>query len=315
VILQRKFQQASDVYALGTVFWEILSGLLPFDGEFPGHIRMKIVSGYTHPIPAQYAGSPLALLIALCWSFDPKLRPTCAEIAATIESLLDQQCYGLIENIDPIPDTTVLRTFYDQHYRKSVYGDAQLHKFLFADLQGPSVLQYLNPLNWLRYFQYTRSQQRQYRGFSVDDDSSSDGEGTGTDIGMGNDYYDTAHSTLSDYEDEDDGGEDDAALLVAATANSSIRVDPTSSTRRQQQQQQQQKGAAEASSLPGTSRQLFDAEEGLLGLEPRPSDVMSASMKSHSSYVLSDGEHGGLHSMRAQLPRAALDLIGVIKVR
>lgn len=251
VILERKFQQASDVYALGTVLWEILSGLLPFDSEFPVNIRRKIVSGYTHPIPAHYAGSVVAQLITSCWSYDPKLRPSCKDIANTLEAVLHDQCYAVIRNIDTIPDTTVLRSFYDQHYRKSVYGDSRLHKYLFADLAGPSCLQYMNPINWIRYLYnvYSQSFEPSYRGLSVDD---SDG---GSSVNGDSSLSDSGPSM------SDPGGELSA------------------------------------------SRLLFDRD-----------DTSESGLTSRSSYVISDQEHSGIHAMHAQLPRAALDVIGVIKV-
>ena len=39
------YTQLSDVYSLAVVFWEILSGCLPFDGLSQREIRTKIVSG------------------------------------------------------------------------------------------------------------------------------------------------------------------------------------------------------------------------------------------------------------------------------
>ena len=109
--MERKFRQASDVYALGTVLWEILSGLLPFDGEHPAVIRRKIVSGYTHPIPSVYLDSAIAQVITDCWKFDPKQRPSSREIASTLEEVLHAQCYKHIKNIDPIPDTSIFNLY------------------------------------------------------------------------------------------------------------------------------------------------------------------------------------------------------------
>eukprot|EP00600_Ochromonadales_sp_CCMP1393_P010984 CAMPEP_0175000894 /NCGR_PEP_ID=MMETSP0005-20121125/2839_1 /TAXON_ID=420556 /ORGANISM="Ochromonas sp., Strain CCMP1393" /LENGTH=1630 /DNA_ID=CAMNT_0016255735 /DNA_START=161 /DNA_END=5053 /DNA_ORIENTATION=- len=136
VILEGRFQQASDVHALGTVLWEIISGLLPFDNEYPVMIRRKIANGYTHPIPNQYQGTVIGQLISKCWSFEPHRRPSSAEIATSLEEVLKEQCYGQIKNAEDIPDTTALRAYYDQYYRKSVYGDAALHNRLFRDQRG-----------------------------------------------------------------------------------------------------------------------------------------------------------------------------------
>jgi serine/threonine protein kinase len=239
------------VYALGTVLWEVLSAQLPFDGEFPATIRRKIVSGYTHPIPAQYANTAVADLVQSCWAFDPNARPTSKEVASTLEVMLKDQCYKHISGIESIPDTAVLRNFYDQHYRKSVYGDSQLHKFLFADLQEPSLLQYINPVNWFRYLYSVYSTPR-YRGLSVDD--------------------------------SDDGSVESSSLSGSRLGGASEGRD-------------------------SMHRRLFDAAED------NDADASESGAPSRSSYVMSEDRNHGAVPMYAQLPRAALDVIGVIKVR
>lgn len=261
VILDRKFQQASDVYALGTVLWEILSGLLPFDGEVPAVIRRKIVSGYTHPIPLQYCNTAIADVVLSCWTFDPLARPSSREVASTLEVMLKDQCYKHISNVDPIPDTTALRSFYDRHYRKSVYGDSQLHKYLFEDLHRPSLGQYLNPLNWMRYL-YNIYAAPRYRGLSVDD--------------------------------SDEGSVD--------SSFSDSKAD----------------GASQGRS--GLTKRLFPVttdRHGDEGSDNGDADVSeSGASLSRSSYVTSEELSSiGAKPMYAQLPRVALDVIGVVKVR
>lgn len=240
MILERRFRQASDIFSLGTVLWEVLSGLLPFDGEAPAAIRRKIVSGFTHTIPPHYTGTTMGDVVSMCWAFDPTFRPTAAEISGILETALKDYCYSRITNIESIPDTTILRNFYDMHYRKSVYGDARLHKELFADLSDPTCIQYMNPCNWARYA-YNLYQFPRYRGISIDDSS--------------------IDSSVSSEEEDVD-----------------------------------------------VNRQLFDSDNG---------DADSESgITSRSSYVISDGGSGSaITAMYAQLPRAALDVIGVIKVK
>lgn len=240
MILERRFRQASDIYSLGTVLWEVLSGLLPFDGEAPATIRRKIVSGYLHPIPPQYQGTTMGEVVSMCWAFDPSFRPSAAEISAILETALHEHAYKRISNIECIPDTSILRNFYDTHYRKSVYGDARLHRELFADLSDPTCVQYMNPCNWVRYM-YNLYQYPRYRGISIDDSS----------------------------------------------------IDSRSDV------------SSENNDINDVNRQLFENN-----------DVESESgVTSRSSYVVSDGGSGsGITAMYAQLPRAALDVIGVIKV-
>jgi len=210
------------------------------------------VSGYTHPIPSQFANTTMSTVISSCWEFEHGLRPTAAEICVMLESALIDHCYQRINQVESIPDLTILRNFYDTHYRKSVYGDARLHKVLFADLSEPTCLQYLNPVNWYRYLCNVYAYNR-YRGLSVDD----------SDAGSDEDTHDSRHPPR----------------------NSHI-------------------SGERSSMLNDVNRQLFDNDV----------DVESDSgLTSRSSYVVSDGG-SSLTAMYAQLPRAALDVIGVIKV-
>jgi hypothetical protein len=64
VIVNRRFQQASDVFSLGTVLWEIVSGALPFENErMQVEIRKKLLAGYKHKLPDHIQGTPLGILI------------------------------------------------------------------------------------------------------------------------------------------------------------------------------------------------------------------------------------------------------------
>jgi hypothetical protein len=63
VIVNRRFQQASDVFSLGTVLWEIVSGALPFENEMQAEIRKKLLAGYKHKLPDHIQGTPLGILI------------------------------------------------------------------------------------------------------------------------------------------------------------------------------------------------------------------------------------------------------------
>lgn len=78
---------ASDVYSVGVIFWELLSGKLPFEdlllkGLQPDGFKAKIIAGERDEIPE----SPLPTvgkLVALCWAQGAPDRPTA-------EAVLDQ---------------------------------------------------------------------------------------------------------------------------------------------------------------------------------------------------------------------------------
>lgn len=129
VITHRKFQQPSDVYALGTVMWEILAKQLPFEEcQTQREIRQLIVSGYQHPIPIEAQDSPLAYIIQQCWNMDPSRRPKAIDVVRFLEKILYEDVFrsripeGFIAHA---PDFTTMMHYYEACYRKATVSDVQ----------------------------------------------------------------------------------------------------------------------------------------------------------------------------------------------
>jgi hypothetical protein len=129
VITHRKFQQPSDVYALGTVMWEILAKQLPFEQcQTQREIRHLIVSGYQHPIPVEAQDSPLAYIIQQCWNMDPSRRPKAIDVVRFLEKILYEDVFrsripeGFIAHA---PDFTTMMHYYEACYRKATVSDVQ----------------------------------------------------------------------------------------------------------------------------------------------------------------------------------------------
>jgi serine/threonine protein kinase len=82
-----------DVYAFGIVFWEILSGKLPFY-DFRGTVDnlMFNVQKQDHPLRPNLSALPygtdkhLIKLITVCWKADPKKRPKMDEVVRRLRS-------------------------------------------------------------------------------------------------------------------------------------------------------------------------------------------------------------------------------------
>lgn len=76
-ISDEQYTQASDIYSLGLVLWEIVSKQLPFDEltNNQRHLRKQIVRGLRPRIPE---GTPewLCDLISSMWQTDPQARPS-----------------------------------------------------------------------------------------------------------------------------------------------------------------------------------------------------------------------------------------------
>jgi len=81
---------ASDVYSLGCVMYELLTGDVPFDGSLP-----QLMMAHTEQRPARpswlRAAVPMELerLVLRALAKDPAMRPTMAEIARSLARLVD----------------------------------------------------------------------------------------------------------------------------------------------------------------------------------------------------------------------------------
>ncbi|CAE6418239.1 unnamed protein product [Rhizoctonia solani] len=78
---ETKTTQAGDVYALGMIVFEVMTGILPYDGVREPSIMRRILAGQVPSRPEAHipAGVDQAdrlwSLITSCWAFDPKERP------------------------------------------------------------------------------------------------------------------------------------------------------------------------------------------------------------------------------------------------
>lgn len=77
-----KYDESADVYSLGIVMWEILTGKIPYDGEpnIP-----DIIKGERPPVPKDCEES-YATLMKMCWHTEPKERPIIEDIIGYLES-------------------------------------------------------------------------------------------------------------------------------------------------------------------------------------------------------------------------------------
>lgn len=114
VIINKKFIQASDIYSLSIVIWEIISSQLPYENMSQQDIRTCIIEGYRHNITSDMeASQSLINLIKRGWSHDHTLRPTCREIVKELESIIANSCKHIIPDTIITPDLSELNHFYD----------------------------------------------------------------------------------------------------------------------------------------------------------------------------------------------------------
>ncbi|CAE6443834.1 unnamed protein product, partial [Rhizoctonia solani] len=98
---ETKATQAGDVYALGMIIFEVMTGILPYDGVREPSIMRRILAGKVPSRPETHipAGVDQAdrlwSLITSCWAFDPKERPEAWEVKNALGGITPE---GLLSN-------------------------------------------------------------------------------------------------------------------------------------------------------------------------------------------------------------------------
>jgi serine/threonine protein kinase len=76
-----RLSQCADVYAMGMIFWQVLTGTTPFDGLTPDQIAAEVQRGSF----LSFDGIPgdLRNIVGLCLAGDPQDRPACHQLVRT----------------------------------------------------------------------------------------------------------------------------------------------------------------------------------------------------------------------------------------
>ncbi|XP_020279026.1 kinase suppressor of Ras 2 [Pseudomyrmex gracilis] len=81
------FTAASDVYAFGTVWYELLCGEWPFKGEPPEAIIWRVGTGMMHTLANLEASEEVKDILMLCWSYQVEKRPDFPKLLTILEKL------------------------------------------------------------------------------------------------------------------------------------------------------------------------------------------------------------------------------------
>ncbi|XP_043272941.1 kinase suppressor of Ras 2 [Venturia canescens] len=81
------FSESSDVYAFGTVWYELLCGEWPFKGQPPEAIIWQVGKGMKQTLANLEASRDVKDILMLCWSYRPENRPDFTKLLDTLEKL------------------------------------------------------------------------------------------------------------------------------------------------------------------------------------------------------------------------------------
>ncbi|XP_044585309.1 kinase suppressor of Ras 2 [Cotesia glomerata] len=81
------FTEASDVYAFGTVWYELLCGEWPFKGQPPEAIIWQVGKGMKQTLANLQASREVKDILMHCWSYHADKRPDFAKLLSTLEKL------------------------------------------------------------------------------------------------------------------------------------------------------------------------------------------------------------------------------------
>ncbi|CAF0766312.1 unnamed protein product [Adineta steineri] len=81
-----KHTEASDVYAVGVVLWELATGYEPYTDTDVSIISACVLQGQRMDIPSNVPSS-FAELISKAWAQEPQKRPTCQELLNSIKEI------------------------------------------------------------------------------------------------------------------------------------------------------------------------------------------------------------------------------------
>lgn len=88
---KKPYSEKVDIFAFGTMIWEVILRKIPFEGFEVLDIRNSVVEGREIPTPNNKFPSALAVLIHSCRNINPDLRPSFSDITEKLISIRDKE--------------------------------------------------------------------------------------------------------------------------------------------------------------------------------------------------------------------------------
>jgi serine/threonine protein kinase len=103
-VFSGKYDSAADVYGVGMVLYEMVSGRMPFEGMNQMEIVFTLTIEKRRPELPVTCDDGLKRLIEWCWADDAKQRPSIGKVVAILEAIKDGERV-VFEQKDPKEDT------------------------------------------------------------------------------------------------------------------------------------------------------------------------------------------------------------------
>jgi len=84
VIRGHAYRESADVFSLAVVAWEVLTGRCPFEGSSPLDVALAVAQRGARLVLPDGCTDEQRQLMHRCWSEDPTLRPTAAEVLVAV---------------------------------------------------------------------------------------------------------------------------------------------------------------------------------------------------------------------------------------
>ncbi|CAF1391596.1 unnamed protein product [Didymodactylos carnosus] len=120
IFSMKKYTDKSDVYSLGTVFWELVSGEIPYHDAQESAIRLGVIAGERLEIPT-HVPNDFRIIIEKCWSHNPHDRPSCHNILCMLNETSQQP------NQKVVPDHFQFEEYYSQPRQSSKDNQNLVH--------------------------------------------------------------------------------------------------------------------------------------------------------------------------------------------
>lgn len=89
MFMKKKYNEKIDIFAFGTLIWEVIARRIPFEGFDVQDIKTRVIEGFEFPTPENKFSKKLEKLVHNCRNLNPDLRPNFDEISEILFSLMN----------------------------------------------------------------------------------------------------------------------------------------------------------------------------------------------------------------------------------